>query len=181
VSLPLLDLGDGVEVRVLEPDDAKEIFDVVDADRARLRLWMPWVDGTTGPEHTLAFIEGARATVGLDALGIFVNGGYVGGIGLRMDATQGHVELGYWIGSAHEGRGLVTLACRALLEHAFGELGLHRVTICVATDNARSRAIPARLGFTEEGLLREAERTSTGYHDLVIYGLLGHEWRPSGE
>jgi ribosomal-protein-serine acetyltransferase len=53
------------------------------------------------------------------------------------------------------------------------------VTICVAPDNARSRAIPARLGFTEEGLLREAERTSTGYHDLLVYGLLEQDWRPT--
>ena len=52
------------------------------------------------------------------------------------------------------------------------------MTICAATDNARSRAIPGRLGFTEEGLMREAGRTGTGYHDLVVYGLLEHEWPP---
>ena len=178
MSRPLLDLGEGVEVRALDPDDAKEIFELVELERERLRPWMPWVDPTTGPEEVRAFIEHAGGPDGLEALGVFVDGAYVGGAGLRVDAMAGDGELGYWIGSVHEGRGIVTRACRALIGYAFEELGLHRVTICAATDNARSRAIPSRLGFTEEGRLREAERTSTGYHDLVVYGLLEREWRP---
>jgi ribosomal-protein-serine acetyltransferase len=175
VSRPFLDLGDGVEIRILEPDDAEEIFSLVDADRERLRAWMPWVDGSTSPADPRAFIEGERASEGLDALGIYVDGSYAGGIGLRPDVQQGDAELGYWIGSAHEGRGFVTRACRALVDHAFDELGLHRVTIRVAPGNARSRAIPERLGFTEEGLMREAGRTGLGYQDLVVYGLLDRE------
>lgn len=175
MSRPLFDLGDGVEVRILEPEDAEEVFALVDADRERLRAWMPWVDGTTSPADTRAFIEGDRASGGIDALGIYVDGSYVGGIGLRPDVQHGDAELGYWIGSAHEGRGLVTRACRALVDHAFGDLGLHRVTIRVAPENGRSRAIPERLGFTEEGLMREAGRTALGYQDLVVYGLLDGE------
>jgi ribosomal-protein-serine acetyltransferase len=73
----------------------------------------------------------------------------------------------------------VTRACRALIAHAFGELGVHRVTIRVAPDNVRSRAIPERLGFTKEATLREAGRTDgRGYVDLVVYGLLDREWPP---
>jgi ribosomal-protein-serine acetyltransferase len=53
------------------------------------------------------------------------------------------------------------------------------VTIRVAPDNARSRAIPERLGFTEEGVMREAGRSALGHHDLVVYGLLDREWHPS--
>ena len=105
MSLPFLDLGDGLQVRVLEPDDAQEVFDLVDVERQRLRAWMPWVDPTTGPEDTRAFIERTRASDGLDGLGIFVDGTYVGGTGLLVDAASGDAELGYWIGSAHEGRG----------------------------------------------------------------------------
>jgi ribosomal-protein-serine acetyltransferase len=175
VSSPLLDLGDGVEVRVLAPDDAEQIYPLVEAERERLQEWMPWAEGAT-LETTRAFIESNVAS-GLDALGIFVNGEFVGGIGIRPDEEHGDAEIGYWIASAHEGRGFVTRACRALIDHAFGQLGLHRVTIRVAPDNARSRAIPERLGFAEEGVMREAGRTATGYHDLVVYGLLEREWR----
>ncbi|MEX2203640.1 MAG: GNAT family protein [Actinomycetota bacterium] len=177
MSRPLLDLGDGIEVRYLEPRDADDVFAVIDSNRDRLRPWMPWVDGTVGPADTRAFIERDRASNGMDALGIYVDGGYIGGIGIRPDTAHGDAEIGYWIGSAHEGRGLVTRACRALIDLAFGELGLHRVTIRAAPDNARSRAIPERLGFREEGVLREAGRSALGHHDLVVYGLLDREWR----
>jgi ribosomal-protein-serine acetyltransferase len=176
VSRPLLDLGDGIEVRFLEPRDAEEVFAVIDANRERLRPWMPWVDPTLGPADTRAFIEGVRASGSEDGLGIYVDGSYAGGIGLRADEVNGDSEIGYWIGAAHEGKGLVTRACRALIDRAFGDLGLHRVTIRAAPDNARSRAIPERLGFREEGVLREAGRAADGHHDLVVYGLLDREW-----
>jgi ribosomal-protein-serine acetyltransferase len=179
VSSPLLDLGDGVEVRNLDSGDAEEVFALADADRERLRAWLPWVDATKRPDDVRAFIESNRASNGLDALGIYVDGAFAGGIGIRPDEEHGDAEIGYWIASTHEGRGLVTRACAALIDHAFGALGLHRVTIRVAPENARSRAIPKRLGFKEEGRMREAGRAGHGYHDLVVYGLLEHEWRAS--
>jgi len=176
VSRPLLDLGGGLEVRILEPHDAEEVFEVIDADRDRLRPWMPWVDPTLGPADTRAFIERVRASGSEDGLGIYVDGVYAGGIGLRADEMNGDAEIGYWIGAVYEGQGLVTRACRALIDRAFADLGLHRVTIRVAPDNARSRAIPERLGFREEGVTREAGRSALGHHDLVVYGLLDREW-----
>jgi ribosomal-protein-serine acetyltransferase len=178
VSAPLFDLGDGVEVRVLEAGDADEVFALVDRERARLREWMPWVDGTESAEDTREFIEQSRrAEHDRDGLGLFVDGRYAGGIGLRVDVLQRNGELGYWIGSAWEGRGVVTRACEALIRYAFGDLALHRVSINVAPANARSRAIPERLGFTEEAVLRQAGRTDAqGFVDLVVYGLLEDEW-----
>ena len=179
MSRPFLDLGDGIEIRLLEPDDAEALFALIDANRERLRPWMAWVDPTLGPADTRAFIEGVRATGSEDGLGIYVDRTCVGGIGLRADEVNGDSEIGYWIGAAHEGKGLVTRACRALIDRAFGDLGLHRVTIRAAPDNARSRAIPERLGFREEGVLREAGWSALGHHDLVVYGLLDREWSPS--
>jgi ribosomal-protein-serine acetyltransferase len=178
VSKPLLDLGDGVEVRMLEPHDAEEVYAVVQADRERLKARMPWAEGAT-IETTRAFIEANVASKGMDALGIYVHGAFAGGIGIRPDELERDAEIGYWIASAYEGRGLVTRACRALIDHAFDELELHRITIRVAPDNARSRAIPERLGFTQEGVMREAGRTALGHNDLVVYGLLDREWRRS--
>lgn len=178
MSAPLFDLGGGAEVRVLEADDAAEVFALVDRERSRLREWMPWVDGTRSAEDSRAFIEQSRlAEHDRDGLGLFVDGRYAGGIGLRVDVLQRNGEVGYWIGSAWEGRGVVTRACRALLRYAFGDLSLHRVSINVAPANVRSRAIPERLGFTAEAVLREAGRTDAqGFVDLVVYGLLEDEW-----
>ena len=89
-----------------------------------------------------------------------------------IDWVARATSVGYWLSEEHQGRGLMTRAVKALVDHAFGELELHRVEIQAAADNLRSRAIPERLGFQEEGTLREAERVGGRYHDLVVYGLL---------
>ena len=65
-----------------------------------------------------------------------------------------------------------------MVDYAFGELGLNRVQIRCARDNARSCAIPRRLGFTEEGALRQAEWLIDHFEDQVVYGILAEEWRP---
>ena len=49
--------------------------------------------------------------------------------------------------------------------------------ILCATGNTRSRAIPERLGFTQEGIIRQAERFNDHYNDLVVYGMLASEWK----
>jgi ribosomal-protein-serine acetyltransferase len=180
VSRPFLDLGDDLELRFLETGDADALFELVDADRERLRARMPWVDGTTTPTDTRTFIEsGGSGGSGenLDAIGLYVLGTLVGTIGARPDVMHGDCEVGYWISSEYEGRGLMTRACTALVGHLLATPDCHRVTIRAAPDNERSRAIPERLGFTEEGIMREAGWTPVaGYHDLVVYGLLEHKW-----
>jgi ribosomal-protein-serine acetyltransferase len=174
-----VDLGEGAELRRLTLDDLDAVWALVDAERARLRPWLPWVDGTTSIDDQRRWLEGVIATErSLDGCGIFVDGAYAGGAGLTWDQFGVVGEIGYWIGSAHEGRGLVSRATRALIEIGFGELGLHRITIQAAVDNIRSRAIPERLGFTQEGVIRGAERSPRGYHDLAVYGLLEDEWPP---
>ena len=101
----------------------------------------------------------------------------VGAVSLRFDMAMRTGEIGYWIDAAFEGRGLVTRAVTAVLDQAFGPIGLDRVELRTGTDNARSRSVARRLGFTEEGLLREAVVFPNGQRDGdVVYGLLAREW-----
>ncbi len=70
----------------------------------------------------------------------------------------------------------MTGACRAMLEYAFRKLQLNRVTILCASGNLRSRAIPERLGFTREGVIREGEWLYDRFVDLIMYSMLAREW-----
>jgi ribosomal-protein-serine acetyltransferase len=100
----------------------------------------------------------------------------VGASALRLNDHGHSGEIGYWIDADFEGQGLVTRTVSALLDHGFGPLGLHRITLGTDAANRRSRALAHRLGFTQEGLLREANPTPDGRHDEVLYGLLSSEW-----
>jgi ribosomal-protein-serine acetyltransferase len=64
-----------------------------------------------------------------------------------IDWQNRSTTLGYWLGEGFQGKGIMTEACRALVNYAFKELRLNRVGIACATENHRSRVIPERLGF----------------------------------
>ena len=78
-----------------------------------------------------------------------------GAVSLHITPYSRSGEIGYWIDGGHEGRGLASRAVAAVLDHAFGALGIERVALHTDPANQRSRALARRLGFVEEGLLRQ--------------------------
>jgi ribosomal-protein-serine acetyltransferase len=172
-------LGEDAFVRTYTPDDAEVLLALARANHDRLAPWMPWADKSRTVEEQRDWIERClRSEADLEGNGIWLaDGSLAGGIGMRIDTMGNHGEIGYWLDAAAEGRGLVTRACARFIDFAFGELQLHRIAIRAGVKNERSRAVAVRLGFTEEGILREEDRSATGeYHDLVAYGLLDREW-----
>ena len=171
------DLGEGVRIRTLVPGDADALFMLVDANRERLRPWMIWEPTTTSPADTLAFIERSRASSSdAEANGIWVQGKLAGTMGLAIETLANGAEIGYWIGGDYEGQGLITRGCRRFFDEGFQALGLHRIELKAAEGNVRSQAVAERLGMTREAVLREAVRVHDGYLDLIVYGMLEHEW-----
>jgi ribosomal-protein-serine acetyltransferase len=170
-----LEVADGCYLRLLEQQDAEELYRLVDRNRDYLAEWMPWAAGQT-LEGTAAFIEAAlrrRADRNGFEMALMLDERMVGAAGFAgIDWVARATSVGYWLAEEHQGRGLMTRAVSALVDHAFGELELHRVEIQAAEGNRGSRAIPERLGFQQEGILREAECVGGRYMDLVVYGLL---------
>ena len=107
------------------------------------------------------------------------SGRYLGGTGLhRIQWEIPAFEIGYWIRKSEEGKGYVTEATRMLTDFAFGKLQANRVFLRVATENVRSLAIPPRVGFEPEGVLRNAVVDAHGeLHDLAIFGMTPDVWR----
>lgn len=178
VALPI-DLGDGIELVLTTTADAPAAFAVIDAERVRLREWLPWVDTTTSVEDEQGFLEtlefanqegsGLHLTIrrGPDVLGM---------IGLRVKLLASGGEIGYWLSAAAVGGGVMTRAVAAVLDAGFAELGLHRIELLAAVGNRRSRAVAERLGMTLEGVRREAEELASGFVDLAAYAVLVDEW-----
>lgn len=172
-------IDEDLELRLLEGRHAEELFKLVDQNRKYLREWLPWVDGTKSAADTREFIrkslEKFARNDGFSA-GLFFRGRLAGVIGYHgIDWSNRATAIGYWLGEAFQGRGFMTRACGALVDHAFRDLGLNRVEIRCATENQRSRAIPERVGFREEGVARQAEWLYDHFVDLVIYAKLASQ------
>lgn len=168
------------EMRQLDITDAKELFSVVDANRAHLRKWLPWLDMNTEEEHSRAYIrstlEQYRSKKGF-VCGIFFRGRLVGTCGyLPINDTDRGVTIGYWLSEDAMGNGLVTRATSILLNYAFDELGLSRVNIPVAVGNRRSRSICESLGLESEGIKKDAEELYGVYVDHVLYYTTPEIW-----
>jgi ribosomal-protein-serine acetyltransferase len=177
----VLKAGRGLELRPLRLADARALFAQVDANRARLRRWLPWPDANRSPADSRAYIlrmrAQAKAGVG-QSYGLWWKDRLVGVAGFNwIDGPNRTAALGYWLAGEAEGHGLMTAAVTTLLRHGFRALGLNRVEIRAGVRNRRSRAIPERLGFRREGTLRQAEWVNDRFVDHAVYGLLATEWR----
>lgn len=164
---------------LLQPRHAQEMSALINCNRSYLRQWLPWVDATRTVFDSKTWIHGAlKQFIDNRELhaGLWFEESLAGVIGSRFYWQNHSAVIGYWLGAEYQGKGLMTLACQAFLEHCFISLGLNRVEIRCAAQNVRSQAIPERLGFREEGLLREAEWLYDHYVDHVVYGLLAKEW-----
>ncbi len=175
-------VDDEVELRLIRMDDAAPLFALTDVNRTYLTRWLPWVDSTRAVEDTRAFVrrsqEELRSNTGLQAT-IRFRDQLVGMIGLTyIDWTNRRTEVGYWIGEAFQGKGIMTRACHALVDYAFDQLGMNRVEIRAASDNARSQAVASRLGFVAEGTLRECAWLNDRFIDLVMFSHLRRDRAP---
>jgi ribosomal-protein-serine acetyltransferase len=176
------DLGDGLVLHATTAADADEAYAAVDADRDRLREWLPWVDATDSVDlerEYLTAIEVANQTGAGLHVTLRQDEAFAGFVGLQLDAMHPNGAVGYWVAAGYAGRGLVTRSVAAIIDLGFGPLELHRVELRASTGNVRSRAVAERLGMTHEGTLRGAELLAKGHVDLEIYAVLSTEWPSS--
>jgi ribosomal-protein-serine acetyltransferase len=170
---------DALGIRPLEARDAAELHALIEANRAHLARWMPWAAGQdlAGTERFIAETEQQRGRGAGFQAALAPDGEILGTVGFPVfDRINRNACIGYWLSEEAQGKGTMTTAVSALLDHAFQVLDLHRVEIHCAPENKRSRRIPERLGFREEALLRETERVGGRYLDSVVYGMLEAEW-----
>jgi ribosomal-protein-serine acetyltransferase len=165
------------ELRMLEDRHAELLFVLIEQNRER----HPEIPQLHSLEDARMYIKRDNALFAENkglGVGIWFQGNLAGAVRYHeIDWTNRSTELGYWLGAAYEGKGLVTTTCKVLINHAFSELGLNRVVISCTPDNRRSRAVAEKLSFTQEGILRQADWLKDRFVDQVVYGMLASEWR----
>ena len=103
----------------------------------------------------------------------------IGNVGLSGINPRDHsATFGIAIGEKdYWGNGYGTEATQLILEYAFQQLNLHRISSSAFAFNERSIRLHKKVGFKEEGRQREAIFKNGYFHDHVMFGILRNEWR----
>lgn len=177
----LLDLPDQILTRRLIirhslPGDGAMVNEAIKESLENLRPWVPFAKTmpTVEESEEVARRSLARWILREDMLYWMIereSGVFLGGTGLhRINWDVPSFEIGYWIRKSSEGRGFVTESVIALTRFAFEALSAKRVEIKIDPENARSLAVPRRLGYTEEGILRRNSVNCDGEpKDTVVF------------
>ncbi|GFG74862.1 GNAT family N-acetyltransferase [Mycobacterium botniense] len=154
------------------------------ADRAHLEPWEPSAEGDWTLRHTVSSWPGVCSSLRSEArkgrmlpFAIELDGQFCGQLTVG-NVTHGALRsawIGYWVSSAATGGGVATGALALGLDHCFGPVKLHRVEATVRPENAASRAVLAKVGFREEGLLRRYLQVDGAWRDHLLVGLTVEE------
>ncbi len=173
-------LDDNIQLKALNIENSPALLKRVQENRQYLRQWLSWVSDEKKDieDFIQETIQQRERNLGIQ-MGIFFEDNIIGMIGHHQIAWRNKItSLGYWLARDFTGKGIMTKACKAIIDYSFNELNLNRIEIGAAVENKASRAIPERLGFKLEGILRQREWLYDHFVDHAQYGLLKEEWRP---
>jgi RimJ/RimL family protein N-acetyltransferase len=165
-------------IRCYEPGDAARLHQAITRNLDHLAPWMPWISQETGGvEDKLDRIRKFREAFdqGKDHVyGIFNKAGdrLIGSTGLHPRIGEGGREIGYWISVEYLRQGFALEAVSALAKTGFSLEGLSRIEIHCDVRNIASQAIPRRLGFRLEAILKEGLSDANGLRETMIWTLL---------
>ncbi|WP_328765101.1 GNAT family N-acetyltransferase [Streptomyces sp. NBC_00272] len=171
-------MGKRVRLRGIEPDDAAAFMRFAEDEEGLGDLVSPprsaegyraWAN-----EQATGKRDSDRFQLAVEAVG---TGEIVGAVGSHQaDARSGWFEYGITIGAEHRRKGYAAEAAVLLLRFMFAEHRFHKCQVRIFAHNEASLALHRRLGFVEEGRLRELVYLSGRHRDVVMMGLLADEF-----
>ncbi|MFF3289161.1 GNAT family N-acetyltransferase [Streptomyces sp. NPDC003023] len=172
-------LGGLVKLRAMDAGDADALW-----------RWnhdpdvMRWMDDNhpSSLSHVRKWLEERpRNTYGDLLLGVEVlsDGRLIGLVALRdTEPETGIAELDIYLGEKdYWGKGYATDAMRTVCRYGFDKMRLHKITLTVVTENTAAQQVYRKVGFVEEGRLRQSFRRDGVWYDQFTMGLLAGELR----
>ena len=180
----IISIDEIISLHPIEQIHAVQLFDLVNVNRDLLRKWLPWVDKMRTLDHFRLFITEAkkRQLAGTESgYVIMVDGQMAGRIGLyNIDHQNKIASIGYWLDEGLQGKGIMSRCTLEMTTFGFDMVGLNRIEIRCATNNFKSQAIPERLNFVKEGVIRQGEFVEHRFIDLYSYAMLKDNWHTNG-
>lgn len=180
-----LRVDDEISLMLVSSHRADEVYALIDSNREHISEFLPWLTPNYNRESYDQYVALARKGFARQTeygTIIYYQGQPAGAIGLHIQnhGSSSGAEIGYWLGKEFTGKGIMTRAVASLLDFAFGTLDIHRVFIRCATTNTASCAIPKRLGFQHEGMMRKQVYINGNYQNINIFSILREEWETGG-
>lgn len=148
---------DDLDIHLVMPQSwqAIDLYQAIAHDRVSLGKWLPWAYQMKSAQDEASFIQTIQEKMIKDrmvVLTILVNGEPSGMIDLHNLVKNQKGEIGYWLSSTYQGRGIVTNSVLKLCQYAFSELNLQYVDLIVAVENGKSARIASNADFKLMGM-----------------------------
>ena len=165
-------------VAAAEPDGDEFLRAVIES-KVELMRWMEWCRADYSQADVQRwFAQADQMWASKTAFPMLIksteDGSILGGTGLHDVMLYGkrEAELGYWVRARARGRGVASIAIRAIAAFAFNELKLVRASMRIRIDNRASRRAAERAGASFEGVTRHGIVHGDARFDAAQYSLL---------
>ncbi|MEJ7808635.1 MAG: GNAT family protein [Telluria sp.] len=160
--------------------DAPALAALIQENTAYLNKFLPKVVTLSSVEACTAhlqYVSNAGKDNELFEWHIFAGDKLSGAVRLNKIEMANHkASIAYYIGENCQGQGLASVSVRAVIGYCFKQLGFNRIELQCTSTNLASQHVAKRLGFSWEGMLRQAELLNGAYADLFVYGLLREDF-----
>jgi RimJ/RimL family protein N-acetyltransferase len=164
-------------IRMPKPGDGKAVYEAINASMNELKPWMPWAHRDQTEQDVEENIRNAYVKfLAREDLRLHIfhkeTGVFIAASGLhRINWQVPRFEIGYWIDTRYSGNGYITESVEGITKFAFNELKAKRVEIRCDSGNIKSRAIPEKLGYSLEGILKNDGLSADGkdIRDTCVY------------
>jgi ribosomal-protein-serine acetyltransferase len=177
--------GDKIILKAYEESFAPLLFEAASESKGGdFSYWMPWCHENYTIEESREFIEKTVGNLKDDTqfgYAIFdaQTNKFLGGTGLNQP-NENHkmYNLGYWVRTSEQNRGIASLATRMLAQNAFEDLPeLNRIEILAAVENIPSQKVAEKAGATREGILRKRLTIGGRIHDAVLFSFVREDFQ----
>ena len=166
--------GERVSLRTIEEEDLEFLKRQVNSPEIRRAIGRP---APVNESQEQEFYDDVVSEDGSVDLLITVDGDRIGITGLVFgDGVIKEAELGYWLAPEYHQQGYGSEATELLVEYGFEQRACHRIEASVFEFNEPSQRLLESIGFTREGVRREASFVDGEYQDVYMYGILAAEW-----
>jgi RimJ/RimL family protein N-acetyltransferase len=171
--------GKKIRLRAIEPEDYEHFYNWnLDTETARNIAWL-WFPTSKEGQREWARAESLKKGENDEYFFVIetLEGEFVGSINANsVNKIDGSFRYGIGIIEKARKKGYAKEAIKIFLNYYFNELRYHKVNAGVFAFNESSIILHEKLGFKQEGRLREVKYTQGKHWDIVIYGMTKNEF-----